>query len=73
MYHLNNPSLTQPMRHVATYLINIKKLMKDHNIDSETKDFAKLKTQNKPQGMKKKADPPPNTYYVPTGPTDNTL
>lgn len=26
----------------ATYLINIKKLMDDHNIDSEKKDFSKM-------------------------------
>ena len=47
------------MRQIATYLINIKKLIKDHNIDSESKDFSKLKT-TKPQNMKKKIDLPPN-------------
>ena len=42
---INNPNLSQPMRQIATYLINIKKLVRDHNIDSESKDFNKLKTQ----------------------------
>ena len=60
------------MRQIATYLINIKKLIKDHNIDSESKDFSKLKT-TKPQNMKKKIDLPPNQYYVPEGPQDKTL
>ena len=55
------------MRQIATYLINIKKLIKDHNIESESKDFSKLRT-TKPQSMKKKIDLPPNQYYVPEGP-----
>ena len=60
------------MRQIATYLINIKKLIKDHNIESESKDFTKLKT-TKPQSMKKKIELPPNQYYVPEGPKDKTL
>ena len=60
------------MRQIATYLINIKKLIKDHNIESESKDFSKLRT-TKPQNMKKKVDLPPNQYYVPEGPQDKTL
>ena len=59
------------MRQIATYLINIKKLVKDHNIESETKDFQKLKTC-KPN-FKKKADLPPTPYYLPDGPSDKTL
>lgn len=69
---INNPNLSQPMRQIATYLINVKKLVKDHNIDSETKDFNKLKTC-KPNSMKKKAELPPTPYFLPTGPTDKTL
>ena len=45
MMNNNNPLMMQPqMRQIATYLINIKKLIKDHNIESDTKDFSKLKT-----------------------------
>ena len=60
------------MRQVATYLINIKKLVKDHNIDGESKDFARLKTC-KPGGMKKKAEQPPTPFYNPIGSDDKTL
>ena len=52
---INNPNLSQPMRQIATYLINIKKLMKEHNIESESKDFNKLKTA-KPSNMKKRSE-----------------
>ena len=69
---INNPHLSQPMRQIATYLINVKKLVKDHNIESESKDFNKLFTC-KPNAMKKKAELPPTPYYYPTGPTDKTL
>lgn len=60
------------MRQVATYLINIKKLVKDHNIEGESKDFARLKTC-KPGGMKKKAEQPPTPFYNPIGSEDKTL
>ena len=60
------------MRQIATYLINVKKLMKDCNIDSETKDFNKLKTQGK-SSMKKKTELPPTPFYHPEGPQDVTL
>lgn len=60
------------MRQIATYLINIKKLVRDHNIDSETKDFNKLKT-TKAGKITKKVDLPPTPFYVPTGPDDKTL
>ena len=69
---INNPNLSQPMRQVATYLINIKKLVRDHNIDSDSKDFNKLKTC-KPGGMKKKAELPPTPYYNPLNKDDKTL
>ena len=36
---INNPSLQEPLRQMATYLINIKRLVQDHNIESEDKDF----------------------------------
>lgn len=60
------------MRQIATYLINIKKLMKEHNIESESKDFNKLKTMSK-NGMKKKTETPPTPYYLADGPTDKTM
>jgi hypothetical protein len=41
---INTPGLSQPMKHIATYLINVKKLVRDHNIDSEEKDFNRLST-----------------------------
>ncbi len=68
-YLMNNPSLTAPMRQIATYLINIKKMVADHNIDSEVKAFAKLKTK----GNIKRIELPPSAYYIPTDPDDRTL
>ena len=59
------------MRQIATYLINIKKLVRDHNIDSETKDFNKLKT-TKP-GKINKTCLPPAPYYFPESNKDRTL
>jgi hypothetical protein len=41
---INSPNLTNPMKQIATYLINIKKLVRDHNIESESKDFNRLNT-----------------------------
>jgi len=69
---INNANLSAPMRQIATYLINIKKLVRDHNIESETKDFNKLKT-TKAGKITKKVDLPPTPFYVPKGPTDKTL
>ena len=74
-------SVSQPMRQIATYLINIKKLIRDHNIESETKDFSKLKTTggastattSAKYANKKKSDLPPLPYYVPHSPQDVTL
>ena len=40
----NNPSLAAPTKQIATYLINVKKLIRDHNIESESKDFTRLNT-----------------------------
>ena len=59
------------MRQIATYLINIKKLVRDHNIDSETKDFNKLKT-TKPAKINKSCLPPA-PYYFPESNQDRTL
>ena len=76
LMYINNPNLTAPMRQIATYLINVKKLVKDHNIESESKDFNKLKTTGggKNYNMKKKTNEvPPSPYYVPDGPNDKTL
>ena len=67
---INNPNLTQPMRQIATYLINIKKLVRDHNVDGESKDFQKMKT-SKPKMSKSCI--PPSPYYFPTGEDDKTL
>ena len=43
--------------------------MQDHNIESEDKDFTKLKTKGKVSSTQI----PPNQYYFPQGPTDKTL
>ena len=59
------------MRQIATYLINIKKLVRDHNIDSDTKDFNKLKT-TKPSKINKSCLPPAS-YYFPESNQDRTL
>ena len=75
---INTPGLSQPMRQIATYLINIKKLVRDHNIESENKDFSTLKT-TKPFGNggggggKKRPEIPPTAYYIPQGIDDRTL
>ena len=52
-------------------MINIKKLVRDHNIESESKDFQKLKT-TKPAKINKTILPP-SPYYYPTGDDDKTL
>ena len=52
-------------------MINIKKLVRDHNIDSETKDFNRLKT-TKPTKINKNCFPP-SPYYMPQSPEDKTL
>ena len=69
---INNPNLSSHMRQIATYLINIKKLVKDHNIESDSKDFNKLKTCGT-TNKKKKSELPPTPFYIPTGPEDKTL
>ena len=46
-YQMSNPSMQAPVRQIATYLINIKRLVQEHNIESDDKDFSKLKTKGK--------------------------
>jgi len=50
-------------------LINIKKLVQDHNIDSEDKNFSKLKTK----GNVRRIEITPSQYYVLESPNDPTL
>ena len=52
-----NPSLAPPMKQIATYLINIKKLIRDHNIESESKDFNRMQTKNGKIDRKREAPP----------------
>mmetsp|Transcript_4821 Transcript_4821/g.7261 ORF Transcript_4821/g.7261 Transcript_4821/m.7261 type:complete len:336 (-) Transcript_4821:2969-3976(-) len=66
----NLHSLNQPMPNLssASYLINIKKLVEEHNIDGEKKDFKTMKT-----GQMGKVQSTPTQFYKPTGPDDETL
>lgn len=52
----------------ATYLINIKKLIKDHNIESD--NVVQMRTNS---NISKTSDMPPLPYYYPDGDTDMTL
>jgi len=65
----SNPAFTTAGRSIATYLINIKKLVQDHNIESEDKNFTKLKTK----GNIRRVEIAPSQYYIPSSPTDPTL
>jgi hypothetical protein len=51
-------------------LINIKKLVQDHNIESDSKDFSKLKTKG---NNIKRIEMPPSPYYISTDSMDKTL
>jgi len=53
----------------ATFLINIKKLIKDHNIESDH-NFSKLKTKS---AVLKGSDGPPLPYYTPESELDTTI
>lgn len=56
----------------ATFLINIKKLIKDHNIESE--GVSKLKTKSNVQkGGLDSYIGPPTAYYIPDDENDTTL
>jgi hypothetical protein len=46
----------------ATYLINIKKLIKDHNIESD--NVVQMRTNS---NISKTSDMPPLPYYYPDG------
>jgi hypothetical protein len=50
------------MKQIATYLINIKKLVRDHNIESESKDFNRLSTM---RPARKRYEVPPEPFYIP--------
>lgn len=50
-------------------MINVKKLIKDHNIDSEH-NFSKLKTKTQ---ISKNSESLVLPYYYPDGPADKTL
>ena len=50
------------MKQIATYLINIKKLVRDHNIDSESKDFDRLSTM---RPTRKRYEIPVEQFYTP--------
>lgn len=52
----------------ATYLINIKKLIKDHNIESD--NVVQMRTNS---NISKTSDMPPLPYYYPDGDADMTL
>lgn len=52
----------------ATYLINIKKLIKDHNIESD--NVVQMRTNS---NISKTSDMPPLPYYYPDGDSDQTL
>lgn len=64
-------SANQPMNNLssATYLINIKKLVDEHNIEGEKRDFKSMRTGH----MQKAIQHPPQQFYRLTGPEDTTL
>lgn len=51
----------------CSYLINIKKLVEEHNIDGEKRDFKSMKTSTI------KSYCPPTSYYKPEDKEDETL
>lgn len=64
-------AINQPTSNLstATYLINIKKLVEEHNIDGEKRDFKSMRTGQMGKGLSM----PPNQYYKLSGPNDKTL
>lgn len=66
---LNNNTQVSTSLKSATFLINIKKLIKDHNIDSEH-NFSKLRTKS---NVAKTNEGPPLPYYYPENENDNTI
>ena len=67
----NLTAINQPTSNLssATYLINIKKLVDEHNIDGEKRDFGKMRTGQ----MSKSFQMPPQQFYKLQGPEDRTL
>lgn len=65
----NISSLNAPNMSSASYLINIKKLIEDYNIDGEKRDFKQMRSGQ----MGKLVQMPPQQFYKPTGPDDKTL
>lgn len=60
----NGTQLSQAIKPSATYLLNIKKLIKEHNIDTEYNHFQKLRT--KTNVVNKQSDNGPALpYYTP--------
>jgi hypothetical protein len=53
----------------ASYLINIKKLIEEHNIDGDKRDFKMMKTKS----MGGQGQSGPQQFYKPKGPDDRTL
>ena len=66
---VNNNTQVSTSFKSAMFLINIKKLIKEHNIDSEH-NFSKLRTKT---NVSKTNDGPPLPYYYPESESDNTL
>lgn len=64
--HSNQPHLNLGS---ASYLINIKKLIEEHNIDGEKRDFKSMKTKS----MGGPGGSAPTQYYKPKGTDDKTL
>lgn len=64
--HSNQPHLNLGS---ASYLINIKKLIEEHNIDGEKRDFKSMKTKS----MGGPGGGAPTQFYKPKGPDDKTL
>ena len=69
--HSNICQSNQPSSSLAnaSYLINIKKLIEEHNIKGDKRDFKALKTNK----MGIKNDEGPKQYYKLAGPEDRTL
>jgi hypothetical protein len=65
----NISSLSAPQLSSASYLINIKKLIEDYNIDGEKRDFKSMRSGQ----MGKLVQLPPQQFYKLTGPDDKTL
>ena len=65
----NISSLCAPSSSSASYLINIKKLIDDYNIDGEKRDFKSMRSGQ----MGKLVQMAPQQFYKPTGPEDKTL